>query len=57
VKWVLAAVVAAVVLGPGLFAMRRQRGGERSRRWLGTGAAVGLAAAWVVAVVLLIRAF
>jgi hypothetical protein len=50
VKWFLAGVLAAVLLGPGVLALRR---GDpaRPRPWLGKGAAIALAAVWVLALV------
>jgi len=57
VKWFLAGLVTVLVLGPGVFAMRRG-GGDRngSRPWLGKGAAFAVAGLWVLAVIALVRA-
>lgn len=56
-KWFLAGLVTVLVLGPGVFAMKRGEGGaDGSRPWLGTGAAFVLVALWVLAVIALLRA-
>jgi hypothetical protein len=50
VKWFLAGVAASLLLGPGVLALRRGDS-ARPRPWLGKGAAVTLAALWVLALV------
>jgi hypothetical protein len=50
VKWFLAGVAAALLLGPGVLALRRRDATRRSP-WLGNSAAVALAALWVLALV------
>jgi hypothetical protein len=54
VKWFLLAVVVLLVLGPGFFAVKR--GADGSRPWLGRTAAIVVAALWVVAGVVIVRA-
>ena len=56
-KWFLAGLVTLLVLGPGLFAVQRdRRGAAGSRPWLGKGVAFASAARWVLAVIALLRA-
>jgi hypothetical protein len=60
VKWFLAGVLAAVLLGPGTFALRRGRHASHgrdttgTRRWLGRTAAIVAAAAWLALLIALV---